>query len=465
MRHVIPFVSTAGPFLKENRHRLVVLLAVLLVCFGEVSWGQVAGTPQAQAAASLADSLKRAETGQTQLHIFYVHGIGINTSKRNAGTQNFEVSEPFRKSFCKRISCTTNEFEGRIYANERDFAPDAAPPSLSYFDEEVWKRESNDWRAATPFVDRYKLVGKNGTAIYVDEINWWPLVFSAKCRQIVAKEAALIGLDKKHFETCSAKTVEDSTPNRFKSYAWITKNDIEERQHPWPKPAALNSSLKRDILDWGFADALLAVGPMEDYILEGIREVVLASVTPAEHQEFIVVSHSLGSYLMFSALDLESGPQGVTPSDWVNRFDKILSQTSHVYFFANQIRLLELADLANTKNVALSAHLGRWASLRAQAHQDPPRLIAWSDPDDLLTWLAPDPAQAKVPRHDLDLQNRPADNATRWFGLLANPGKAHVNYEQNKHVIQAMVPKPNAHEMKEAAGTKAADSSTPPNSK
>ena len=451
MRHVIPFVSTAGPFLKENRHRLVVLLAVLLVCFGEVSWGQVAGTPQAQAAASLADSLKRAETGQTQLHIFYVHGIGISTSKRNAGTQNFEVSEPFRKSFCKRISCTTNEFEGRIYANERDFAPDAAPPSLSYFDEEVWKRESNDWRAATPFVDRYKLVGKNGTAIYVDEINWWPLVFSAKCRQIVAKEAALIGLDKKHFETCSAKTVEDSTPNRFKSYAWITKNDIEERQHPWPKPAALNSSLKRDILDWGFADALLAVGPMEDYILEGIREVVLASVTPAEHQEFIVVSHSLGSYLMFSALDLESGPQGVTPSDWVNRFDKILSQTSHVYFFANQIRLLELADLANTKNVALSAHLGRWASLRAQAHQDPPRLIAWSDPDDLLTWLAPDPAQAKVPRHDLDVQNQPADNATRWFWLLANPGKAHVNYEQNKHVIRAMVPKTSAGETKQAA--------------
>jgi len=465
MRNVIPLVSTLGSFLKEHRNQLVALLAILLVCFADVSWGQATTAPPAEATASLADSLKRAETGQTQLHIFYVHGIGINTSKRNVGTQNFEVSEPFRKSFCKRISCTANELEGRIYANERDFAPDAAPPPLSYFDEEVWRRDSNDWRAATPFVDRYKLVSKSGTAIYVDEINWWPLVFSAKCRQIIAKEPALIGLDKKHFETCAAKTVEDSTPNRFKSYAWITQNDIQQRQRNWPKPAALNGSLKREILDWGFADALLAVGPMEDYIIEGIREVVLASVTPAEYQELVVVSHSLGSYLMFSALDLESGRQGVAPSDWENRFDKILSQTSHVYFFANQLRLLELADLENTKHVALTTHLERWARLRAQAHQDPPRLIAWSDPDDLLTWLAPDPAQAKVPKHDLDVQNQPAANATRWFWLLANPGKAHVNYEQNKRVIQAIVPKTNTHQTKQVSGTNAANSSAVPESK
>ena len=445
-----------GSLLKELRSQ-VALIAVFLFCFADVLWGQVNATPPAQASASLADSMKRAETGQVELHILYVHGIGINTSKRNAGTQDFEVSNDFRKNFCKRIKCITNEFEGRAYANEGNFAPDAAPPRLSYFGEEVWKRDTNDWRAAAPFVDRYRLVSKNGTAVYVDEINWWPLVFSAKCRQIIAKEAALVGFDKKHFETCAAKTAEDSTPNRFKSYSWISKTDVQKRQRPWPKPASLNSSLKRDILDWGFADALLAVGPMQDYIVEGIREAVLASVTPAKHQESVVVSHSLGSYLIFSALDLESGRQGGTPSDWENRFDKILSQTSHAYFMANQIRLLELADLDTTKNGSLITHLGRWGHLRADAHQDPPRIIAWSDPDDLLTWLAPEPAQAKVPGHDVEVQNRPAENAMRWFWLLENPGKAHVNYEQNKHVIQAIVPKPNARETKKDNGTKTAD--------
>jgi len=452
--HVVSFVSTIGSFLGGRRHQRAALLAAL--CVADVSWGQ-ATAPPAQTPTSLADSLKRADTGQTQLHILYVHGMGINTSKHNAGTQNFEVSEAFRKSFCKLIACTANELEGRTYANERDFAPDAAPPTLSYFGEQVWKRDSNDWRAAAPFVDRYKLVSKNGTTLYVDEINWWPLVFSAKCRQIIAKEATLVGLDKKHFETCAAKTVEDSTPNRFRSYAWITKNDIQERQRPWPKPAALNSSLKRDILDWGFADALLAVGPMQDYIVEGIREVVLASVAPAQHQEFVVVSHSLGSYLIFSALDLQNGPQGTTPPDWENRFDQVLSQTSHAYFMANQVRLLELADLDNTKNGSLVVHLGRWSQLRAQAHQDPPRIVAWSDPDDLLTWQVPEP-KVNANGEGSSVKNQPADNATRWFGLVENPTKAHINYEQNKHVIRTMVPKPNARETQQAKAP-AADAS------
>src|ERR1700745_929974 len=111
-----------GSCLKELRSP-VALLAVFLFCFADVSWGQANATPPTQPAASLADSMKRAETGQVELHILYVHGIGINTSKRNAGTQDFEVSDGFRKSFCKRIRCITNEFEGRAYANEGDFAP------------------------------------------------------------------------------------------------------------------------------------------------------------------------------------------------------------------------------------------------------------------------------------------------------------------------------------------------------
>lgn len=456
--------STMGSCLKEHRNQLAALLAIL-VCFADVSWGQVSATaPQPQGSASLTDSLKRAGTGGTQLHIFYVHGMGISTSKHNAGTQNFEVSESFRKSLCKVMRCTTNELQGRSYANEGAFAPDAAPPPLSYFGEDVWKRDSNDWHAAAPFVNHYKLVTKSGTSIYVDEVNWWPLVFAAKCRQILAKEAALVDLDKKHFETCAAKTVEDSThPNRFTSYAWITKDDVQQRRRPWPNPAVLNRSLKRDILDWGFADVLLAVGPMQEYIVDGIREVVLASVSPAENQEYVVVSHSLGSYLIFSALDLESGPQPVPSSNWRDRFEKVLSQTSHAYFMANQVRLLELADLGNTKNGNLITHLEHWSRLRAQAHQDPPRIVAWSDPDDLLTWQLPDPDQAKA--GGINVTNRPAENATRWFWLFESPEKAHVNYEENKHVIRVMVPKPNAHPAKQASGTKAADSSTPPKHK
>lgn len=424
------------------------LVVALVLCVAEVPRGLVAAAPQA--GASLADSLKRANRGETELHIFYVHGMGIDTSKRNAGTQTFEVSQPFRKNLCKLIGCASDEFEGRSYANEGDFAPDATPPPLLYFGEDIWKRGSDDWRAAAPFVDHYKLVLAGGSAIYVHEINWWPLVFAAKCRQIVAREAALVDLDKKHFATCAAKTVEDSNQKRFRSYAWITGNDVQQRQAPWPKPAVLNRSLKQNILDWGFADALLAVGPMQEYLVEGIRELVLASVTGAERQEFVVVSHSLGSYLMFAALDVQSDPQQGAIPQRENRFDKVLSQTSHAYFMANQVRLLELADLDNTKNGSPVAHLEHWSRLRAQAHLDPPRIVAWSDPGDLLTWRLPDTEPSRGT--GTDVMNRPAQNATRWLWLLENPEKAHVNYEENKRVIDAMIKEPKAVETKNAKG-------------
>lgn len=415
------------------------LLVVLILCVAQVPWGLVTAAPQG--AASLADSLERASRGEAELHIFYVHGMGIDTSKRNVGTQTFEVSLPFRKNLCKLIGCASDEFEERSYANEGDFAPDAMPPPLLYFGEEIWKRDSDDWRAAAPFVDLYKLVLADGSAIYLHEINWWPLVFGAKCRQIVAKETALVDLDKKHYATCAAKTVEDSNQKRFRSYAWITANDVQQRRPPWPKPAALNRSIKQDILDWGFADALLAVGPMQQYLVEGIRELVLASVTGAENQEFVIVSHSLGSYLMFAALDVQSN-QRMTIPQWENRFDKVLSQTSHAYFMANQLRLLELADLDNSKNGSLVTHLEHWSRLRAQAHLDPPRIVAWSDPGDLLTWRLPDTDPSSV--NGDDVMNRPAQNATRWFWLLENPEKAHLNYEANKRVIDAMINGPTA---------------------
>lgn len=44
----------------------------------------------------LSDSLKRADTGETQLHILYVHGMGIDTPKHKDGTQDFEVSQEFK---------------------------------------------------------------------------------------------------------------------------------------------------------------------------------------------------------------------------------------------------------------------------------------------------------------------------------------------------------------------------------
>ncbi len=192
--------------------------------------------------------------------------------------------------------------------------------------------------------------------------------------------------------------------------------------------------MKRSFLDWGFADAMLSVGPMRRYLLEGIRELVLDSLKESENQEFVIVSHSLGSYLMLSALDLKSDSQLANTSDTQDKFEKVLSRTSRAYFMSNQIRVLELADLDDSSNGTMVAHLQNWSESRARAQQRPPEIVAWSDPGDVLTWQVPE-------FKDVTVDNRPVTNASRWLWLLESPSKAHGNYDVNKHLIREMVPK------------------------
>ena len=73
----------------------------------------------------------------------------------------------------------------------------------------------------------------------------------------------------------------------------------------------------------------------------------------------------------------------------------------------------------------------------------------------------PDPDQSTA--NGTIVTNRPAENATRWFWFLESPEKAHTNYEKNKRVIRAMVPKPNERQTTAATGTKATSSSALPN--
>ena len=155
---------------------------------------------------------------------------------------------------------------------------------------------------------------------------------------------------------------------------------------------------------------------------KGIREIVLHSFNQAENQEFVVVAHSLGSYLMFSALDLRDDPHATVHADWKAKFETLLGETSHAYFMANQVRLLELANLDDTKNGNLITHLQSWYAARQRAQQRPPQIVAWSDPDDLLTWKIPD-----LDRDDTGSGRKGCDRAepprTERVALVLAPGK------------------------------------------
>ena len=437
--------------LTSYRRRLhAACLSAILVCAAVLCRSQnPPNAPGNQSKPSLAETMKRVDSGETDLHIFYVHGMGINPSKRNAGTQTFETSEEFRTSFCKLVHCTNrieDQFEKREYAHTGPFAPNADAPNLLFLGEQIWRDKdkagnpsNDDWRASAPFVDHYKLVRAQGTVIHLHEINWWPLILSAKCRQIVAKEAAFIGPDDQHIKICSANTDHDGDV-RFKSYQWITGDDVEHPNSSSPGPAPFNRSQKAGVLDWGFADALLALGPLNNYLVRGIREIVMDTYVetagagaPCDNQEFVVVSHSLGSYLMFSALDLPSDARDAEIPDWKQNLDNLLGKTSHAYFMANQIRLLELANLDKSSKGNLITHLKAWSDFRARCRLTA-RIDAFSDPSDWLTWQVPLNAQVTVINHSVK-------NAPHWFWYFENPATAHLNYDKNKHVLRAMLPK------------------------
>lgn len=427
--------------------QLTFLKAFSLMTFSIVTIanGQTgSNAPSQKPITSLADSLSRSNV--KQLHILYVHGMAAD------GPGDFD-SWGLRKSICDRLGdCISpaGELDGHEFADEDEFALNSSPPNLAYMGHPIWDKPE-EWNAAAPFVTHWRLERKTGTSVYVDEINWWPLVFALKCRQIIQTDAALVGPDTAVIDRCSVLKT-DSVPGRYVSYPWITPEDAQRLKLLPLRGAKLNRSLKNSIMDWGFSDAVLSVGALRPLLLDGIRQLVLksANVGPDGNrgiatalrpdQEFVIVSHSLGSYLIFAALDYAAT---ASDSETTQRskvtFDSILSHTSMVYFFANQLRLLELANLDDMHGANMIDHLETWGNLRTTYLEKigvkdapPPQIVAWNDPSDLLTWDVPTLTSVRV-------SNRSVKNATHWFWLFENPTKAHDHYAQNSSVIREML--------------------------
>jgi hypothetical protein len=432
--------------IKWGSGALALLLLFLLV---DPSLGQSASiNPPSQKSDSLGDSLRHSEG--KEIHIFYIHGIGSD------GPNDYD-SLALRRSICVYLRDCTSPAGTPIgewdYADQGQFRPDATIPELEYMDERVWK-SADEWRAAAPYAIHFQLTRANGQNLYVDELNWWPLTFSPKCRQIIASDASFVAPNKARLETCSRREPNLTVTQRFKSYDWITPEEATRMAHLTSKGARANRTLKTGLMDWGFSDAVLALGPLRLYILDGIQQLILKSLEDSRaagvsdptrqpvDQQFIIVCHSLGSYLIFSALDINQTPiKTTTVQQSGNRFDQVLERTSMVFFFANQLRLLELASLDGPTDRNLVTHLESWGRLRCDYLKSkpgasqwcrPPRITALNDPSDLLTWTVPN-------LHGVEVENYTVKNSTRWFWIIENPTKAHNNYARDKRAIREML--------------------------
>jgi hypothetical protein len=67
--------------------------------------------------------------------------------------------------------------------------------------------------------------------LYVDELNWWPLTFSLKCRHLIAGDASFVAPSKERIDTCSTREPNSGVAQRFKPYDWISKDEVR------PEPA------------------------------------------------------------------------------------------------------------------------------------------------------------------------------------------------------------------------------------
>ena len=107
------------------RKRTALLPLVLLSC-AVFLWGQSA---KDKSVASLAEPLNNPSV---DLHVFYVHGMGINPPDFK-NPQDFETSQEFRKSFCKRVHRTNDSGStARYYAMRGLFDPNKSGPDLFY---------------------------------------------------------------------------------------------------------------------------------------------------------------------------------------------------------------------------------------------------------------------------------------------------------------------------------------------
>jgi hypothetical protein len=206
--------------------------------------------------------------GIRPIHILYMHGI----NQVGAGD-----SLLLRKGICKYLGEYTVTSLGRMYA-DGPFAADSAPPTLAYMGDRIWKSQE-EWSASAPFIDRYQITGQRHTPILLDELSWWSLAYPLKCKWLIARDSLLTGSSKTQLSICDTPTTPDPAhPKRYLSYRWIKTSEASELNRISRHATILNRSLKSGLMDWGFGDAVMALGPMEKVLGAGIRELLIKSL-------------------------------------------------------------------------------------------------------------------------------------------------------------------------------------------
>jgi hypothetical protein len=370
---------------------------------------------------SLGDLLS--SRGTRPIHVIYVHGMAAT---------GYNNSLSFREALTKHLM-STKQLQGPAPSNpetRRLLEFERRPTDAKINEVKIWNSDE-EWEASKPFVDRYTFHRVGKSDVVVDDVNWWPLLFALKCRFILSSDADLAGADWEHLKLCTSK----NPPY----YPWLSEQQLQGLLNGKPtagRGALLNTAIKRNTMNWGLSDAAMAMGPMRAYFRKTMNEAFeFATLSPDPKQEFVVISASLGSFVVLDALVNDRHPTAAG--------HQVATQNSLLYFFANQWALLDLARIeglpSSLQQFGPSAPespvnlLQAWVGTKEIGTESviPKQIIAYSDPSDILTYRVPQIPGALV----VNLYDR---NEISWFGLFANPMKAHSGHAQNAAVIKSM---------------------------
>lgn len=174
-----------------------------------------------------------------------------------------------------------------------------------------------------------------------------------------------------------------------------------------------NARIKQELLNDRFADSLVYLGPRGLQIRSAARAAFADDLLCAG--DVAIVTHSLGSAIAFDTLlELAHTPGAIAAGVRIKLF-----------MLANQIPLLELA-----REYPVGVEPTTTAKLD---------IVAIGDPNDILTYSFSEEFKARHRRHGslaITFTNvRVSIAREAYFGVLANPIRAHTDYYGNGRVI------------------------------
>ncbi len=241
----------------------------------------------------------------------------------------------------------------------------------------------------------------------------------------------------------------------------------------YPYDRALVNRLAKDVLlNDCLADALIYQGKARVDVSAQIQKAIMVAVTPntlaqsmpdalqaaaLERAPLVLVAESLGSKMTFDAiLGLIDGSE----MDEVAAGQRTLDRLTQIFMAANQLPILALADqrlpargpVSKADAGSYQDSLAKLIAMKKPQRGPAPdianesrcgaasssqgiRVVAFTDPNDVLSYILVPARQVAT----YDVVDAVLSNNTTYFGVLENPGTAHLGYLPNRKAMQLIV--------------------------